>query len=149
MTGGASRKPRSVGGVGARDHVWFFPCREAPPCGRGASLKNSRIGGFPIRLPEWLHLSSHQQRTQRLQEITTLISLSPAWEWVGVRGNNPLPPGTFQPGSLPCERGASQRTQRLFPFSMTETDPAAEEVPVAVIPIDVVLMSVVILGATV
>ena len=37
MTGGASRKPRPVGGVRARDHVWFFPCREAPPCGRGAS----------------------------------------------------------------------------------------------------------------
>ena len=38
MTGGASRRPRLVGGVRARNHVWFFPCREAPPCGRGASL---------------------------------------------------------------------------------------------------------------
>ena len=31
---------------------------------------------------------------------------------------------------------------------MMDTDPAAEEVPVAVMPIDVVLMRVVVLGAT-
>jgi len=43
MTGGASRKPRLVGGVRARNHVWFFPCREAPLCGRGASHWRGRF----------------------------------------------------------------------------------------------------------
>jgi hypothetical protein len=38
LTGGASRRPRLPGGVRARNHVQFFPYREAPPCGRRASL---------------------------------------------------------------------------------------------------------------
>ena len=34
---GASRRARLLGGVRVRIHVWFCPCRQAPPCGRGAS----------------------------------------------------------------------------------------------------------------
>ena len=34
LTGGGSRRPRLVSGVRARNHVWFFPCREACPVGR-------------------------------------------------------------------------------------------------------------------
>ena len=33
LTGGASRRPRLAGGVRARNHAWFFPCREARPVG--------------------------------------------------------------------------------------------------------------------
>jgi len=38
ITGGASRRTRLEGGARVRNIVWFFPCREAPPCGRGASI---------------------------------------------------------------------------------------------------------------
>lgn len=52
------------------------------------------------------------------------------------------------PKLLPVSSRARQRNQRLFAFWMMETDPAGEEVPVAEMSIDVVLMVVVVLGAT-
>jgi len=38
MTGSASRKPRPVGGDEGRIDKRTLPYREAPPCGRGASI---------------------------------------------------------------------------------------------------------------
>jgi hypothetical protein len=37
-----------LSGVRARNHVWFFPCREAPPCGREASHLPNCFDKTPI-----------------------------------------------------------------------------------------------------
>ncbi len=46
MTGSASRKPRLAGGVEGRIEKRTLPYREAPPFGRGASLRDTRTGAL-------------------------------------------------------------------------------------------------------